>query len=283
MSDLDTKHWIYAGGLAFELTEGDVICVFSQYGEIDQFILARDKDTGKSRGYGFVKYEDSRSCELAVDNLNGITVVGRRIKVSFANNINAIKAIRPTSVRPTEDTPLPIVESVKREADRGRNRQISPDDIKRRDYSPIARKSHDRHRDQDSKIDKRRDQDRDRQPDRGRDRDDYRDRRNPSHRDESSPSRRYGRDRDEDRERRNRRDRHSSSSPMQRKHHYDSSYKSHRHRDRNSRRHSSDSDDDLKNRKQSSRSHRSRSRSTENLRSRRRHEDDRSHSRSMRR
>lgn len=46
------------GGLNFGLTEGDVAIVFSQYGEIVDLRLVRDKDTGKSRGFAFVCYED---------------------------------------------------------------------------------------------------------------------------------------------------------------------------------------------------------------------------------
>lgn len=43
--------------------------------------LIRDRDTGKSKGYGFLKYADQRSTVLAVDNLNGATVLGRPIRV----------------------------------------------------------------------------------------------------------------------------------------------------------------------------------------------------------
>ena len=43
--------------------------------------LVRDKDTGKSRGFAFLKYEDQRSTDLAVDNLGGATVMGRMLRV----------------------------------------------------------------------------------------------------------------------------------------------------------------------------------------------------------
>ena len=43
--------------------------------------LVRDKETGKSRGFAFLKYEDQRSTDLAVDNLGGATVLGRVLKV----------------------------------------------------------------------------------------------------------------------------------------------------------------------------------------------------------
>ncbi|RXG73026.1 RNA-binding motif protein, X-linked 2 [Armadillidium vulgare] len=64
--------WIFFGGLNYDLTEGDVICVFSQYGEVANINLIRDHKTGKSKGFGFLCYEDQRSTILAVDNLNGI-------------------------------------------------------------------------------------------------------------------------------------------------------------------------------------------------------------------
>lgn len=100
MSDEETRAWIYIGALSFELTEGDVICFCSQYGEVSEISLPRDNETGKSRGFCFLKYEDPRSCELAVDNLNGSTIVGRKIKVSYANNLNALKARKATKVAP---------------------------------------------------------------------------------------------------------------------------------------------------------------------------------------
>lgn len=70
--------WIFVGGLPYDLSEGDVICVFSQYGEIVNINLVRDKVTGKQKGFCFICYEDQRSTVLAVDNLNGIKVSGMK-------------------------------------------------------------------------------------------------------------------------------------------------------------------------------------------------------------
>lgn len=64
--------WIFIKNLPYELTEGDVITVFSQYGEVVDINLARDKDKGHSKGFCFLCYEDQRSTNLAVDNFNGI-------------------------------------------------------------------------------------------------------------------------------------------------------------------------------------------------------------------
>uniref|UniRef100_A0A7N0U562 Uncharacterized protein n=1 Tax=Kalanchoe fedtschenkoi TaxID=63787 RepID=A0A7N0U562_KALFE len=73
--------YVYVGGIPFDLTEGDLLAVFAQYGEIVDVNLVRDKGTGKSKGFAFVAYEDQRSTNLAVDNLNGAQVLGRTIRV----------------------------------------------------------------------------------------------------------------------------------------------------------------------------------------------------------
>jgi RNA-binding motif X-linked protein 2 len=81
--------YIYIGSLPYDLSEGDTVAVFSQYywyhdliihlplfryGEVLEINLIRDKDTGKSKGFAFLRYADPRSTILAVDNLNGISV-----------------------------------------------------------------------------------------------------------------------------------------------------------------------------------------------------------------
>uniref|UniRef100_G1MSK0 RNA-binding motif protein, X-linked 2 n=1 Tax=Meleagris gallopavo TaxID=9103 RepID=G1MSK0_MELGA len=78
--------WVFIGGLPYQLTEGDVICVFSQYGEVVNINLVRDKKTGKSKGFCFLCYEDQRSTVLAVDNFNGIKIKGRTIRVDHVAN-----------------------------------------------------------------------------------------------------------------------------------------------------------------------------------------------------
>jgi RNA-binding motif X-linked protein 2 len=78
--------YVFAGGLPFALTEGDVLAIFSQFGEIVDINLVRDRSTGKSRGFAFLAYEDQRSTVLAVDNLNGATAAGRTIRVEHVND-----------------------------------------------------------------------------------------------------------------------------------------------------------------------------------------------------
>ncbi|KAF1915749.1 hypothetical protein BDU57DRAFT_449551 [Ampelomyces quisqualis] len=83
-TDYRDTAFINIGGLPFELSEGDIITIFSQYGEPVWVKLARDKETGKSRGFAWIKYEDQRSCDLAVDNLGGSTIMDRVLRVDHA-------------------------------------------------------------------------------------------------------------------------------------------------------------------------------------------------------
>ncbi|KAI4726366.1 hypothetical protein E4T49_05897 [Aureobasidium sp. EXF-10728] len=80
-TDYRDTAYIYVGGLNLDLSEGDIITIFSQYGEPVWIRLMRDKETGKSKGFCWLKYEDQRSCDLAVDNLGGATVMGRMLAV----------------------------------------------------------------------------------------------------------------------------------------------------------------------------------------------------------
>ena len=83
--------WIFVGGLDYELTEGDIIAVFSEYGEIVNINLIRDRKNGKSKGFVFICYEDQRSTILAVDNLNTITLCGRIIRVDHVESYKVPK------------------------------------------------------------------------------------------------------------------------------------------------------------------------------------------------
>ena len=84
--------WVYVGGLAPELSEGDVICVLSQWGEVEDVHLVRDEATGRSKGFCFLKYEDARSAVLAVDNFNGVSLLGRTLRVDHKLDYSPPKA-----------------------------------------------------------------------------------------------------------------------------------------------------------------------------------------------
>ncbi|RPD66885.1 hypothetical protein L226DRAFT_498568 [Lentinus tigrinus ALCF2SS1-7] len=90
--DYKDSAYIFIGGLHRDLTEGDVITIFSQYGEVMDVNLPRDKETGKTKGFGFLMYEDQRSTILAVDNLNGAQVLDRTLRVDHVKNYKQPKS-----------------------------------------------------------------------------------------------------------------------------------------------------------------------------------------------
>ncbi|XP_050060159.1 RNA-binding motif protein, X-linked 2-like isoform X2 [Aphis gossypii] len=89
--------WIFVGGLPYDLSEGDVMSIFSQYGEITNLNLVRDKDTGKQKGFCFVCYEDQRSTILAVDNFNGTRVLGRILRIDHVKDYKPPRNSEPTN------------------------------------------------------------------------------------------------------------------------------------------------------------------------------------------
>ena len=86
--------WCYLGNIDHQLTEGDILCIMSQFGEVEDIHLVRDEETGKSRGFAFLKYEDSRSCILAVDNLCGVLVLGRSLRVDHVEQYRLPKKLQ---------------------------------------------------------------------------------------------------------------------------------------------------------------------------------------------
>ena len=97
--------WCYLGGLSTEFSEGDVICLMSQWGEVEDVNLVRDKSTNKPLGYCFVKYEDQRSTILAVDNFNGITLLKRKLRCDHVENYRLPKEILEKETKAIEDNP----------------------------------------------------------------------------------------------------------------------------------------------------------------------------------
>ncbi|CEL93729.1 unnamed protein product [Vitrella brassicaformis CCMP3155] len=81
--------YVFIGGLDYGLTEGDVVMVFSQWGEPIDINLVRDKKTGKSKGFAFLAYEDQRSTVLAVDNGNGMELLHRKLRVDHVSSYRA--------------------------------------------------------------------------------------------------------------------------------------------------------------------------------------------------
>ncbi|KAK8794858.1 hypothetical protein WA158_001838 [Blastocystis sp. Blastoise] len=135
----ENKPWIYVGGLANELTEGDVICVFSQWGEIEDITLVRDKDTGKSKGFAFIRYENWLSTVLAVDNMNGTKLLDRSLTVDHKPNYKPPKEVDEQYEKKKKD-------SVTSHKDNYHSRRHSPSHSHSRRRSPSRSDSRSRSR-----------------------------------------------------------------------------------------------------------------------------------------
>jgi RNA recognition motif-containing protein len=75
---------IFAGSLPFTLQEADLRQLFEAYGEVTTVKIINDRETGRSKGFGFVEMPDDEAAQQAIDALNGSEVKGRSIAVSQA-------------------------------------------------------------------------------------------------------------------------------------------------------------------------------------------------------
>ncbi len=75
---------IYIGKLSYEVTTSDLMELFKAYGDVGSANIVRDRDSGESRGFGFVEMASREQAESAISELDGKEIKGRRIIVSEA-------------------------------------------------------------------------------------------------------------------------------------------------------------------------------------------------------
>jgi len=75
---------IFVGNLSFNTSEEELRQIFEPYGQVDRVSILTDRDTGRSRGFGFVEMANSEEGEKAIAGLNGSQVGGRTINVNEA-------------------------------------------------------------------------------------------------------------------------------------------------------------------------------------------------------
>jgi RNA recognition motif-containing protein len=75
---------LFVGSLSWDTNDESLRNAFSQYGEISEAVVISDRDTGRSRGFGFVTFEDDDAADKAVAALNGTELDGRTIRVDVA-------------------------------------------------------------------------------------------------------------------------------------------------------------------------------------------------------
>jgi len=75
---------IYVGNLSYGMTEDELRDAFSEYGDVSSVKILSDRETGRSRGFGFVEMPNQSEGEAAVAQLNGKELGGRTLRVNEA-------------------------------------------------------------------------------------------------------------------------------------------------------------------------------------------------------
>lgn len=75
---------IYVGNLTFDTDSAQLESMFSQHGQVTKAQVIMDRDTGRSRGFGFVEMASSDEAQKAIDSLNGKDMGGRALTVNLA-------------------------------------------------------------------------------------------------------------------------------------------------------------------------------------------------------
>jgi RNA recognition motif-containing protein len=75
---------LFVGSLSWDTNDEGLRNAFSAHGEVSEAVVISDRDTGRSRGFGFVTFEDDEAADKAVAALNGTELDGRTIRVDVA-------------------------------------------------------------------------------------------------------------------------------------------------------------------------------------------------------
>ena len=75
---------IYVGNLTWDATADDLLALFQSYGAVARAQVITDRETGRSRGFGFVEMDNDQEAQTAIDNLNGTPFRGRPLTVNEA-------------------------------------------------------------------------------------------------------------------------------------------------------------------------------------------------------
>jgi len=75
---------LFVGGLPFSTTDEELKEIFAAHGTVASATVVRDRDSGRSKGFGFVEFENDEEGKAAETALNGSDVVGRNISVAQA-------------------------------------------------------------------------------------------------------------------------------------------------------------------------------------------------------
>jgi RNA recognition motif-containing protein len=86
---------LYVGNLPYNTTEEDLRNLFSQYGSVDSVAVITDRETGRSKGFGFVEFGNDSEARTAIQALSGQEYGGRALSVNEARPKTAGGGGRP--------------------------------------------------------------------------------------------------------------------------------------------------------------------------------------------
>lgn len=75
---------LFVGGLSWDTNDDGLRQAFDRFGRVDEAKVILDRETGRSRGFGFVTFSDAESARSALGEMNGTSLDGRNIKVNEA-------------------------------------------------------------------------------------------------------------------------------------------------------------------------------------------------------
>jgi cold-inducible RNA-binding protein len=75
---------IYVGNLSWETSDQDLSDAFAAYGNVEKASIISDRDSGRSKGFGFVTMNDDDEANKAIEGMNGTEMGGRNLKVNEA-------------------------------------------------------------------------------------------------------------------------------------------------------------------------------------------------------
>ncbi|MDX1467779.1 MAG: RNA-binding protein [Acidimicrobiia bacterium] len=75
---------IYVGNLSFQTSTSQLESLFAEHGQVTNAQVVTDRDTGRSRGFGFVEMQSREAANSAIEALNGRDLDGRSLKVNIA-------------------------------------------------------------------------------------------------------------------------------------------------------------------------------------------------------
>lgn len=75
---------LFVGGLSWNTTDDSLRQTFESHGPVQEANVVTDRETGRSRGFGFITYADEATAQIAISQLNGSSLDGREITVNIA-------------------------------------------------------------------------------------------------------------------------------------------------------------------------------------------------------